>query len=445
MTSSDLKIQAKWNETLISAYPQCVDHLILDSSYGEICQVSLNQNSCDSSRLQSVKDKVCDNTVEFGLILINEDHKDGVQNVRAPALTQIQNLCSGNPSVSIETSDNCQAVIPKWIGEPSVEYLKGRRSFREVKMKWRNEDLSGFFCLQTFEVKYWPRGKASRSFVTSAIEAKREETSEYSTMLEVDECQEYTYVIRAAKSNPSVVVNHRGSFKSKCKEIGSRKTSSTTKKPTTSTTTTTTTTTTTSTTTSKSTTTTTTTTRTTTSTTTPIRTTTTLSSTTETTRLTSMLFNPKVTTETEKTLEDLLFQDEEEETPRLPKTSVESFQGSVTTTVSSSSEKKPTEKSVEIQATFNVTEAEYQLMNDEPFEYIESNVEEDAKYLESAIGLPEYDQGMLSILFVKTQFEVLNSLFQSLLKPMKCTMKMLLILMNYWLEHKDPKKRIQDP
>lgn len=105
-----------------------------------------------------------------------------------------------------------------------------------------------------------------------------------------------------------------------------------------------------------------------------------------------MLFNPKVTTETEKTLEDLLFQDEEEETPRLPKTSVESFQGSVTTTVSSSSEKKPTEKSVEIQATFNVTEAEYQLMNDEPFEYIESNVEEDAKYLESAIGLPEYDQ-----------------------------------------------------
>ena len=158
-----------------------------------------------------------------------------------------------------------------------------------------------------------------------------------------------------------------------------------------------------------------------------------------------MLFNSKVTIETEKTLEDLLFQDEEEETPRLPKTSVESFQGSVTTTVSSSSEKKPTEKSVEIQATFNVTEAEYQLMNDEPFEYIESNVEEDAKYLESAIGLPEYDQGMLSILFVKTQFEVLNSLFQSLLKPMKCTMKMLLILMNYWLEHKDPKKRIQDP
>ena len=41
VTSRDLKIQAKWNDTLISAYPQCVDQLILDSSYGEICQVSL--------------------------------------------------------------------------------------------------------------------------------------------------------------------------------------------------------------------------------------------------------------------------------------------------------------------------------------------------------------------------------------------------------------------
>ena len=109
-----------------------------------------------------------------------------------------------------------------------------------------------------------------------------------------------------------------------------------------------------------------------------------------------MLFNPvKVTTETDKTLEDLLFK-EDEETPRLPKTSVESFQGSVTTTASSSTNEKSvgsSEKSVEIQATFNVTEAEYQLMNDEPYEYIESNIEEDAKYLESAIGLPDYDQG----------------------------------------------------
>ena len=110
-----------------------------------------------------------------------------------------------------------------------------------------------------------------------------------------------------------------------------------------------------------------------------------------------MLFNPvKVTTETDKTLEDLLFQ-EDEETPRLPKTSVESFQGSVTTASPSSSTNEKSvgtsENSVEIQATFNVTEAEYQLMNDEPFEYIESNVEEDSKYLESAIGLPNYDQG----------------------------------------------------
>ena len=448
VTSRDLKIQAKWNDTLISAYPQCVDQLILDSSYGEICQVSLNQNSCDSNRLQSVKDKVCDNQVEFGLILVNEDHKDGVQNVRAPALTQIQDLCSGNPSVSIETSDNCQAVIPKWIGEPSVEYLKGRRGFREIKMKWRNEDLSGFFCLQTFEVKYWPRGKASRSFVTSAIEAKREETSAYSTMLEVDECQEYTYVIRAAKSNPSVVVNHRGSFKSKCKEIVARKSSSTTRKPTTTSTTTTSTTSKSTTSTTTTTTTTTTTGTTTSTTTTPIRTTTTISSTTETTRLTSMLFNPvKVTTETDKTLEDLLFK-EDEETPRLPKTSVESFQGSVTTTASSSTNEKSvgtSEKSVEIQATFNVTEAEYQLMNDEPYEYIESNIEEDAKYLESAIGLPDYDQGKhkSSIFFNNSKMDFF--ILQSNLKAMKCTMKMLQILMNCWQERKDPKKRIQDP
>ena len=161
-----------------------------------------------------------------------------------------------------------------------------------------------------------------------------------------------------------------------------------------------------------------------------------------------MLFNPvKVTTETDKTLEDLLFK-EDEETPRLPKTSVESFQGSVTTTASSSTNEKSvgtSEKSVEIQATFNVTEAEYQLMNDEPYEYIESNIEEDAKYLESAIGLPDYDQGKhkSSIFFNNSKMDFF--ILQSNLKAMKCTMKMLQILMNCWQERKDPKKRIQDP
>ena len=97
-----------------------------------------------------------------------------------------------------------------------------------------------------------------------------------------------------------------------------------------------------------------------------------------------MLFNPKVTTENienDKTLEELLFK--EESTPRLPKTSVDHFQG-----VSSSA--MATEK-IEIETTFNVTEAEYQMMGDEPFEYIETNVEEESKYLESAITFPDYE------------------------------------------------------
>jgi len=100
-----------------------------------------------------------------------------------------------------------------------------------------------------------------------------------------------------------------------------------------------------------------------------------------------MLFNPKVTTENnenDKTLEELLFK--EESTPRLPKTSVDNFQG-----VSETS----TEKSLEIETTFNVTEAEYQMMGDEPFEYVESNVEEESKYLESAITFPEYSEESL--------------------------------------------------
>ena len=93
-------------------------------------------------------------------------------------------------------------------------------------MKWGNANLRGYECLDSFEVKYWPRGKASRSFVTSAIQANQENKDRvYSTMLEVDECKEYTYVIRASKSNPSVVVNHRGSFQSKCKRVISNKTS----------------------------------------------------------------------------------------------------------------------------------------------------------------------------------------------------------------------------
>ena len=68
-------------------------------------------------------------------------------------------------------------MVPKWNGEPSVEYLKGRVGFRYVKMNWSNLIIQGFKCLDSFEVKYWPKGKASLSFVTSAIKAKTSEDS----------------------------------------------------------------------------------------------------------------------------------------------------------------------------------------------------------------------------------------------------------------------------
>merc|ERR1712008_618004 len=118
----------------------------------------------------------------------------------------------GDPTVSIAASEHCEAIIPDWNEEPRVEFLAGRRGLRHVTMKWVNSDLKGYECVDSFEVKYWPRGKASRSFVTSAIEAKKDRKDRvYSTMLEVDECTEYTYLIRASKSNPSEVFNPNAS------------------------------------------------------------------------------------------------------------------------------------------------------------------------------------------------------------------------------------------
>ena len=109
-------------------------------------------------------------------------------------------------------------MVPVWEGMPTVEYLKGRVGLRHVKMNWSNSILQGFHCIDFFEVKYWPKGKASLSFVTSAIKAKtNEDSADYSTRLEVEKCKEYTYVIRVSKSNPTVVVSERGSFMSKCK------------------------------------------------------------------------------------------------------------------------------------------------------------------------------------------------------------------------------------
>ena len=156
-------------------------------------------------------------------------------------------------------------MVPVWEGMPTVEYLKGRVGLRHVKMNWSNSILQGFHCIDFFEVKYWPKGKASLSFVTSAIKAKtNEDSADYSTQLEVEKCKEYTYVIRVSKSNPTVVVSERGSFMSKCKnndnsaaEPKSIKTTAITTKRTTTTTTTTTTSSTTTTTTMSSTTTTT--------------------------------------------------------------------------------------------------------------------------------------------------------------------------------------------
>ena len=158
-----------------------------------------------------------------------------------------------DPKISVEQSDDCEAVVPKWIGEPTVEYLTGRRGLRYVHMKWSNSILDGYHCLNTFEVKYWPKGKASLSFVTSAINAKNDDIdAEYTSKLEVEKCEEYTYVIRASKIEPTMVVSQRGSFMSKCRNSAKPKalqtTTTSTSRSSTSTTTSTTTTTTTTTT-----------------------------------------------------------------------------------------------------------------------------------------------------------------------------------------------------
>jgi len=421
------KIVAKWNESLISQKSQCVDKINLFADDVMLCSVAPLQQRCESaSELTCGTDNL--NTVRFWLTLVNEDHKDGPQNVRAPSLTSVEKLCSGeDPTVSIAASEHCEAIIPDWNEEPRVEFLSGRRGLRHVTMKWVNSDLKGYECVDSFEVKYWPRGKASRSFVTSAIEAKKDRKDRvYSTMLEVDECTEYTYLIRASKSNPSVVVNHRGSFQSKCKSgrVISNKSnqqeqsrtsprpprptrSTTTTTPTASTTTTSTTaTTSTTTTTTKTTSSTTTTTKSTTSTTTT--TTTTIRTTpTQTTILTSMLFSNSENedlTESSESLDEMLFKESDEKemtkpTPRLPKVSSENFETttevteikvtrklSVTTTENNSNVTSTSK--VEIENTMQQDQAQVDEIDREIFEYVENGIEEEKKYLESAIGVP---------------------------------------------------------
>jgi len=418
------KIVAKWNESLISQKSQCVDKINLFADDVMLCSVAPRQQRCESaSELTCGTDNL--NTVRFWLTLVNEDHKDGPQNVRAPSLTSVEKLCSGeDPTVSIAASEHCEAIIPDWNEEPRVEFLSGRRGLRHVTMKWVNSNLKGYECVDSFEVKYWPRGKASRSFVTSAIEAKKDRKDRvYSTMLEVDECTDYTYVIRASKSNPSVVVNHRGSFQSKCKsgrvisnKSNQQEQSRTSPRPptptrstttptasTTSTTATTSTTTTTTKTTSSTTTTTKSTTSTTTTTTTTIRTTPT-----QTTILTSMLFSNSENedlTESSETLGEMLFKESDHEkevtkpTPRLPKVSSENFETttevaeikvtrklSVTTTENNSNVTSTSK--VEIENTMQQDQAQVDEIDREIFEYVENGIEEEKKYLESAVGVP---------------------------------------------------------
>ena len=58
-----------------------------------LCSANLTVQSCESSDLE--RNKVCQSpNVKLWLTLINEDHKDGPQHIRAPFSTNIQEFCS---------------------------------------------------------------------------------------------------------------------------------------------------------------------------------------------------------------------------------------------------------------------------------------------------------------------------------------------------------------
>ena len=58
-----------------------------------LCSADLSLESCESSDLK--RTDVCQNpNVQLWLTLINEDHKDGPQHIRAPYSTNIQEFCS---------------------------------------------------------------------------------------------------------------------------------------------------------------------------------------------------------------------------------------------------------------------------------------------------------------------------------------------------------------
>merc|ERR1712079_747752 len=124
---------------------------------------------------------------------------------------------------------------------------------------------------------------------------------------------------------------------------------------------------------------------------------------TQTTILTSMLFrsDPENTKESDESLEKMLFKDEEvttKSTPRLPKVSQENFATttdiSIEVTLASVSQMK------------NVTTEAKNMMQDQPqmdhidpehdpdhIEYVQNGIEEEKKYLASAIGVPHAEEG----------------------------------------------------
>ena len=121
---------------------------------------------------------------------------------------------------------------------------------------------------------------------------------------------------------------------------------------------------------------------------------------TQTTILTSMLFHSESEDmkESDESLETMLFKDEEKatkSTPRLPKVSQENF--ATTTDISIEVTLAP------VTQIKNVTsEAAENMMQDQPkldhhidlehFEYVENGIEEDKKYLESAIAIPRAEE-----------------------------------------------------
>lgn len=112
-------------------------------------------------------------------------------------------------------------------------------------------------------------------------------------------------------------------------------------------------------------------------------------------------------TESSETLDEMLFKESDHEkevtkpTPRLPKVSSENFETttevteikvtrklSVTTTEKGNSNVTSTSSQVEIENTMQQDQAQVDEIDREIFEYVENGIEEEKKYLESAIGVP---------------------------------------------------------